>query len=160
MHAAAIIARRDFTFEPIAATKAAERNPRLQRSRPFGVTILAILAGIAGVVAAEHTLQYLHIMPFWLGPIGFYGYDLWAALLWGITTVIYAWVVSMLWTVNPAGWLYVVIISVWNLVLAVLDIFGASTVNSMLPALLINGLVLIYCLLPSTKRAFGPSIAG
>ncbi len=131
----------------------------MKRSRPLGVSILAILAGIAGVVAAYHTLQYLHILPFSLGSVAFYGVDLWAAFLWGVTTVIYAWVVSMLWTVNPAGWLYVIIISGWNLILAILDIFGASTVSAMLPALLINGAVLIYCLLPSTKRAFGAPVA-
>jgi len=30
----------------------------------------------------------------------------------------------------------------------------------MAPALLFNGLILLYCLLPSTKRAFGAPIAG
>jgi len=35
----------------------------------------------------------------------------WVTLLWGILAVIYAWVVSMLWTVNPQGWLFVVILS-------------------------------------------------
>jgi hypothetical protein len=131
----------------------------MQRSRPFGVTILAILAAIGGLIAAYHTFQYLHILPFWLGPIGFYGFDFWGALLWGLTTVIYAWVVSMLWTVNPSGWLFVVVISIWNLILAVLDIFGASSVEALLPAIVINLLVLGYCLLPSTRRAFGTPIA-
>ena len=79
----------------------------MNRPRPFGVTLLAILAGIAGLVAAYHTFQYLHILPFSLGPVAFYGFDLLGALLWGITTIIYAWVVSMLWTVNPSGWMFV-----------------------------------------------------
>jgi len=131
----------------------------MKRSRPFGVTILAIVAGIAGVVAAYHTLQYLHILPFWLGQVGFYGFDLWGALLWGLMTVIYAWVVAMLWTVHPAGWLYLVLISVCNLVLAVISIIGNSTTQAMLPAIVINGLILLYCLLPSTKRAFGEPLA-
>jgi hypothetical protein len=119
---------------------------------------LAILAGIAGIIAAYHTLQYMHIIPFVLGPVQFWGFDLWGALLWGLTTVIYAWVVSMLWYVNPQGWLFVVIISIWNLILAVIDILGQSSVSAMMPALVINGIVLIYCLLPSTKRAFGPAL--
>jgi hypothetical protein len=127
----------------------------MKRSRPFVVSVLAIVGGIAGVVAAYHTLQYLHILPFWLGPVAFYGFDLWGALLWGIMTVVYAWVVAMLWTVHPAGWLYLVLISVCNLVLAVISIIGNSTAQAMAPAIVINGLILIYCLLPSTKRAFG-----
>jgi len=131
----------------------------MTRSRPFGITVLAILAGIAGVISAYHTLQFLHILPFWLGPVAFFGFDIWSAILWGISTVIYAWVVSMLWTLNPSGWLFVVVIAVVNLILAVIDILGASTVSAMIPALLINGLVLIYALLPSTKRAFGAPVA-
>jgi hypothetical protein len=129
----------------------------MNRKRPLGVTMLAILAGFAGVVAAYHTLQYLHILPFWFGSssFGFYGFDLWGALLWGVLTVIYAWVVSMLWTLNPSGWLFVVVIAAVNLVLAVLSIIGNSTFQAMLPAILVNGIVLIYCLLPGTKEAFG-----
>jgi hypothetical protein len=131
----------------------------MKRSRPIGVTILAILAGIAGLVAAYHTFQYLHILPFWMGPVAFYGFDLLGALLWAITTVVYAWVVSMLWTMNPSGWMFVVIISIINIVLAGIDVLGASSLQAELPALLINAIVLIYCLLPSTKRAFGAPIA-
>jgi hypothetical protein len=127
----------------------------MTRSRPLGVTVLAILAGIAGVVAAYHTFQYLHLIPVWLGPVSFYGFDPLGALMWGITTVIYAWVVSMLWTMNPSGWLFVVLISIVELILAVLSILGGSTLEALLPALILNALVLIYCLLPSTKRAFG-----
>jgi hypothetical protein len=131
----------------------------MSRSRPFGITILAFVAGIAGVVAAYHTLQYLHILPFWLGSVAFWGFDLWGALLWGIATVLYAWVVSMLWTVQPAGWLYLVLISAWNLLMVVLSVLGASSISAFVPAIIINGGILIYCLLPSTKRAFGPPIA-
>ncbi|MGZ6364976.1 MAG: hypothetical protein ACXWPS_03315 [Ktedonobacteraceae bacterium] len=40
------------------------------RSRPIGVTILAILAGIAAVLAAVHALQFLGIFPFFFSPLG------------------------------------------------------------------------------------------
>ena len=131
----------------------------MTRRRPFGITVLAILAALAGIVAATHTLQYLHIMPFWLGNVAFWGFDLWGALLWGIATVLYAWIVAMLWTVQPAGWLYLVLISGWNLIMVVLSVLGQSSIGAFAPTLLINGLILVYCLLPSTKRAFGPPIA-
>jgi small-conductance mechanosensitive channel len=131
----------------------------MQRPRPFGVTLLAILAAIAGLVAAYRTFQYLHILPFSLGPVAFYGFDLLGALLWGITTIIYAWLVSMLWTVNAQGWMFCVIISIVNLILAGIDILGQSSLQAELPALVINAIVLIYCLLPSTKRAFGGPLA-
>ena len=37
------------------------------KKRPFGVTVLAILAGIAAVLAAVHALQSLGIFPYVLG---------------------------------------------------------------------------------------------
>jgi len=39
--------------------------------RPFGVTILAILAGVLAGLAAIHTLQALAILPYVLGPFSF-----------------------------------------------------------------------------------------
>ena len=38
------------------------------RERPIGVTILAILAAVAAVLAAIHALQFLGIIPFFIGP--------------------------------------------------------------------------------------------
>ena len=50
--------------------------------------------------------------------------------------------------------MFVVVIAVFNLILAFLSLIGASTWQSMLPALLVNGLILIYGMLPGTKAAF------
>ncbi len=36
--------------------------------RPFGVTVLAVLAGIAALLAAVHTLQALGILAINIGP--------------------------------------------------------------------------------------------
>ena len=33
------------------------------RHRPVGITILAVLALVAALVAVWHTLQYLHVVP-------------------------------------------------------------------------------------------------
>jgi hypothetical protein len=128
----------------------------MTKKRPFGVTLLALLAGVAAVVAVVHTLQMLHLFPI-SGPFGeahFFTFDLLGALLWGVMAAIYIWVFRMLWNLNPQGWLFVVVIAVFNLIMAVLSIIGDSTWQSMLPALLVNGLILIYGILPGTKAAF------
>jgi len=125
------------------------------RKRPFGVTLLAVLAGVAAVIAIIHTLQFLHLFPFFLGPIRFFGFDLFGAILWGVLALVYIWVARKLWNLEQEGWLFVAIISGINLVLAFFSILGETTFQAMLPAILVNGLILIYTLLPGTKSAFG-----
>lgn len=129
----------------------------MSKSRPFGVTILAILAGIAAFFAIIHTLQMLHLFPI-SGPLGvfsFFTFDLLGALLWGLMAAIYIWLVRMLWNLDPQGWLFLVVIAIFNLILAFVSVLGRSSFQAMLPSILINGIILIYCLLPGTKEAFG-----
>ena len=128
----------------------------MTKKRPFGVTLLALLAGLAFLAALIHTLQMLHLFPI-SGPFGethFFTFDLLGAFLWGVMAAIYLWVFRMLWNLDPQGWLFVVVIATLNLILAVMSIFGDSTWQSMLPSLVVNGLVLIYGLMPGTKSAF------
>ncbi len=129
----------------------------MTKKRPFGVTILAILAGIAAFIAIIHTLQMLHLFPI-SGPFGifrFFTFDLFGAILWGILALIYLWVMNKLWNLDPQGWLFVAALSALNLILAVLSIIGQSSLQAMLPSIVVNGLILIYALLPGTKEAFG-----
>lgn len=127
----------------------------MARHRPFGVTILAILGALAAVVSAYHALQYLGIIPFVLGPLSFYGQDWLGAVLYALCAAIWVWVMLMLWRVDKQGWLFVVMISALNLILAGLSILGASTFQALLPAIVLNGAVLLYSLTPGVKDAFG-----
>jgi len=132
-----------------------------QKKRPIGITLLAIFAGIAAFFAVIHTLQLLHLLPI-PGPFGqvkFFTFDLFGALMWGLMAAIYIWVVKMLWSVDARGWLFLVILSILNLILIGISLFGSTTWQSVLPSILVNGLILIYCLLPGTKEAFIPQEA-
>ena len=122
--------------------------------RPVGITILAVFALLAALAAAWHTMQMLHIIPVSFGEMRFFTFDLLGAILWGIMFLVYLWVFRMLWNLDPQGWLFVVVLSVLNLILALVSVLGASSLWSVLPSVLFNALVLIYANLPNVKAAF------
>jgi len=126
----------------------------MARNRPFVITLLAIFALLGAAQALFVTLQYLHILPINIGELHFWTFDFWGALMWGILFLIYLWVFRMLWNVDPQGWLFLVIISGLNLILAFLYLLGGSSWEALSAAIIINGLILVYCLLPGTKKAF------
>ena len=124
------------------------------KKRPFGVTLLAILAVIAALVSFYHALQFLGILPFSLGPLDFFGVSLLGAFFAGIVGLIYFWVARSLWNLRPQGWLFAVSIAAISLIFAILAIIGQSSFQALLPAIVVYGLVLIYCLLPGVRSAF------
>ncbi|MCB0198537.1 MAG: hypothetical protein H6649_14670 [Caldilineae bacterium] len=124
--------------------------------RPIGVTIIAILAALAGVLAAVVALQWLGFFP-WLGPgPNVRTFNLWYALLYGLLAYIYIWVFQMLWSLNEAGWIFVAVISIFDIILALVSMLGAGYVPTVVTAkFVIDVLILIYIMLPGTRRAFG-----
>jgi hypothetical protein len=122
--------------------------------RPFGITVLAVMVGLAASIAVIHTLQLLHLFPIAIGPTRFFTFNFWGAVLWGISAAVWLWVFRMLWTMNPFGWLTCVALAAANLGLIVINLIGQATWQSLLPSAIVAGLVLIYCLLPSTREAF------
>jgi The Golgi pH Regulator (GPHR) Family N-terminal len=127
----------------------------MTQSRPVGVTLLAILAGFAAVVAAIHTLQFLHVLPFFAGPLRFFEFDFFAAVLWAGLTAIYVWVAKMLWELNPQGWLFAVIVSFLNLIFDFVALIAGTSFEALLPGIILSALILAYCLWPKTREAFG-----
>jgi hypothetical protein len=125
------------------------------KKRPFGVTILAILAGIAGVLAAIHALQSLGILPYVIGPMKVQVVNFWNFLMWAIMVWIWVWLVRMLWRVDPQAWLFLAVISVFNLILDFVAMIGSAGWADVNVSFLVNAIILIYVMLPSTKRAFG-----
>jgi hypothetical protein len=127
-----------------------------QRQRPFGVTLLAVLTGIAFILNAFVTLLFLGAMPAALfGGTGFFGQALVGALLWGVMTFIWGWVTVGLWTLDPQAWLFVVILTIFDLILAGISVLGATTWQAVLPSVVLNAVILIYSLSSGVKEAFG-----
>jgi hypothetical protein len=127
------------------------------KERPFGVTVLAILAGIAAVLAAFHTLQFLGIFKVDVGFFSVRVVNFWYALMWGLLVWVYIWLVQMLWNVRPEAWLFLVVITTFNLVMDALYLIGDASFNMVSLSVIVNALILIYCMLPGVKKAFGTS---
>jgi hypothetical protein len=124
--------------------------------RPFPVTLLAILAGIAAFFAAIHALQGLGIIPYFIGPVSLRAFSLWNFLMWALMVWVYVWLVQMLWSVDPQAWLFLAVISTFNIILAFMSMLGSTTTFSDVSlSFIVNAVILIYCMLPGTKRAFG-----
>jgi len=127
----------------------------LTKQRPVGVTILAILAVLGAINALIYTLQMLHILPVIIGNVAFFQLNLIGAFFWGLLFFIWLAVFRMLWDVQPSGWMFVTLISIFNLIFGIINVIGASSWEAMAPMIIVSGLILIYCMLPGTKKAFG-----
>src|SRR4029434_10838258 len=133
----------------------AQQAATAPRTRPIGVTILAVLAGIAAVLSGVHLLQSLGIFPYIIGPFKARDFNLWYALMWGLLLWVYIWLVQMLWRVDRMAWLFLIIITIWNLSLDFMSMLGSSEWSDVSLSFLVNGLILIYCMLPCVREAFG-----
>ena len=125
----------------------------MTKKRPFGITVLAVLVGLAALFAVYHTLQFLHILPMSLGPIQFFTLNWFGALLWALNAGILIWVASSLWNLQAGGLLFVLVIALLNIVLAILSIIGQSSFSALFPTILINGIILIYGMTPNVKES-------
>ena len=123
--------------------------------RPLGATILAVLAGVALLLAIVHLLQALGIVPYFIGPIAFRDFSLWYVLLWGLMIWVWLWVVEALWTVRPEAWLFLLIVSGFNLLFDFITMaFSSTTTTDLTASFILSGIIFGYALLPSTKRGF------
>ena len=89
------------------------------KERPVGVTILAILAGIAAVFAAIHAIQYLGIFHSFIGSSGYtvHNFSFWYSLMYGLLVWVYIWLTVALWRVEPGAWMFLVIVTMFYLIL-------------------------------------------
>jgi hypothetical protein len=123
-------------------------------SRPLGITVLAVLAAIAGILALVHMLQALALLPFIVGPFIVIDFSLWGAIMWALSAWVWLWLTQMLWRVEPQAWIFLVIVTIFNLVLDFTFLVGRAEWSDVSFSFIVNALILIYCMLPGVRRAF------
>jgi hypothetical protein len=126
----------------------------MMKKRPFGVTVLAVLAGLAAFLAGVHALQSLGILPFVLGPFKVHAFSFWSFLMWALMVWIWVWVVQMLWKVEKEAWLFLAVITAFNLILDFTVMLGAGEWSDVSVSFVLNAIILLYVMLPGVKKAF------
>ena len=80
-----------------------------------------------------------------LGAVAFYGVNWLGAVLCAVCAAIFGWLAYALWQLRPAAWVYTWLFAGVALLVAALAVLGASTLSAMLPTLIVNGVILAYC---------------
>jgi hypothetical protein len=125
-------------------------------NRPLGVTILAALASVALILSIVHFLQALGIIPYFIGQISIRDFNLWYVLLWGLMIWVWLWVVRALLVMDPSAWLFLLIVSGFNLIFEFTTILTTPTTTTDLSvSFVLNIIIFGYTILPSTKASFG-----
>src|SRR4029078_9032245 len=125
-------------------------------TRPLGVTILAALASVALVLSIVHLLQAIGILPYFIGQILIRDFSLWYVLLWGVMVWVWLWVVRALLVMDPSAWLFVLIVSGFNLTFDFFTMISTpTTVTDLSVSFVLNLIIFGYSMLPTTKASFG-----
>ena len=124
------------------------------KKRPFGVTLLAVLAGALAVLSGIHALQALGLLPFVIGTFKVHAFSFWSFLMWLMMVWVYVWLVQMLWQMNKQAWLFLAVITVFNLILGFTVSLGEGEFSDSGISFILNVLILIYIMLPGVRKSF------
>ena len=119
-------------------------------TRPTGITILAVLAAISGIVGllGGFVVTFGGTVLF-----GQAGTILGIALLaLSALTLAFAWGA---WTMQPWAWPLGVVIAAGQIVFAILWIIGGASALSQIVNIVVNGAILYYLNQPGIKSLFG-----
>ena len=132
---------------PAAAPAAASAPTAV---RPTGITILAVLAGIGGVLGLFGGFIVLFAGTVIFGALG--------GLL-GLAYLAYAGLLVAFaygaWTLKPWAWPLGVAGAAFGIVLSVLFILGGSSISNQILSIVVDGAILYYLNQPGIKALFG-----
>ncbi len=67
---------------------------------------------------------------------------------------VWVWLVKMLWNVEKEAWIFLAVITTFNLILDFTFMLGAGEWSDVNVSFIVNALILIYAMLPGVKKAF------
>ncbi len=128
----------------------------VQRERPLGVTILAVLAIIGGIFGLLGAIALLGLGAVATGVDGGLGG---ITLLLGVAFLVLALLELAFgfgaWTLKPWAWTLGVASQVLSLILIVINIATGSPITSQIVGIIIAAVILYYLFTPNVRAAFG-----
>jgi hypothetical protein len=129
---------------------AAPASPGAGAARPTGITILAVLAAIGGILGLFGGFVIL-----FAGTVVFGG----AGALLGIAALAYAALFIAFaygaWNLLPWAWPLGVAVAIFGIVLSVLYIIGGQSIVSQVISIVVDGVILYYLNQPGIRALFG-----
>ena len=124
--------------------------------RPIGVTILALLAGLAGLFEIWRMLVFLGVTSFtFVGkevsyPTAQWGPALWAALI----ALIWFWVAAGFWNLRAYAWSFGNFIAIFTVIFGFFALLGGSTMEAETVGWLLAIIIFFYLNYPGVRNAF------
>jgi hypothetical protein len=119
-------------------------------ARPTGITILAVLAAIGGILGLFGGFVVL------LAGTAIFGG---AGALLGIAALAYAGLLIAaaygFWTLQPWAWPLGVAVAVFGIVISILYILGGQSIASQILGIVVDGVILYYLNQPTIRSLFG-----
>jgi hypothetical protein len=133
-------------------------GPAPTTARPMGITILAVLSAIGGVLTILGGIALI-------GLGGVAGASSGSAALFGMGAIfglllLVSGIASLAfaygaWTLQPWAWTLGVALQIISLALSVLSIVGGGDISSQIISIAIAAIILYYLMQPTIKAAFG-----
>jgi hypothetical protein len=125
-------------------------------SRPIGVSLLAIGAGIAGLFEIWRTLVFLGIVNWtFVGKEVSFPDPQWASAIFALLlAAIWFWVAAGFWNLRAYAWSFGSFISLFTLIFGFFAVLGSSTLEAEFAPMFIALLIFFYLNYPGVQQQF------
>ena len=124
--------------------------------RPIGVTILALLSGIVGLLEIWRALVFMGIVSWtFVGKEVSFQEAQWGQVIWAlILAAIWFWVAMGFWNVRAYAWSFGNFIALFTLIFGFFAILGSSTLEAESAPIFIALIIFMYLNYPGVRNAF------
>jgi hypothetical protein len=124
--------------------------------RPIGVTILALLAGLAGLFEIWRALVFVGAVSFtFVGKAVTFTEAQWGPAFWAvILAIIWFWVAAGFWNVRAYAWSFGNFISIFTVIFGFFAILGGSTMEAETVGWLLAIAIFFYLNYPGVRDQF------